>query len=258
MTRHARLAALPAFMALTLAACQESAGPSENSLTLDVAVQATEFAAIDVEAMGGPPGPGGLGLFANHPGPFGPLAARDLGCRNVTPAGLTITRICTFTDAAGGAQETYDPLTTATARVQTTVAGEMSHRAWTATVDRTSDITVSGLAGTETQRTWNGSGSESVSSSRHDEGDGFRTYSLEATFAIEDLVIPRQDSPNRWPVSGSITRTLTGEFRSGPREGETFSRTTVLTFDGTATAILTVDGEEFTVDLAAWRAARRR
>ncbi len=39
----------------------------------------------------------------------------------------------------------------------------MTRGNWTATVDRSRDLTITGLAGTETTRTVNGTGTESVS-----------------------------------------------------------------------------------------------
>jgi len=247
---------------LALAACQggDPAGPTtgELAVTTDFAVLAAHGAAEDVEMMGGPAGALGLGLFGLAvPGPHGPFAARDLGCRSLERPGLEVTRTCTFADGAGAPQDAYDPATTASVRIQTTVEGGRSHERWSASLSRTSDVTVTGLAGAETQRTWNGTGEESVSRSQHGEGSSARGYTLETTITIDNVVVPVPGGPGKWPLSGSITRTATGEITSGPRAGQGFTRTATITFNGTAQVTMTVGTETFTVDLSARRAARR-
>lgn len=265
MSNPLRSLAAGSALALTLAACSggDATGPAVAELTLnaDIAQLAVQGAAADIEVMGGPAGQGipGFGLFGVAlNGPGGPFASRDLGCRQLTTPVLTITRTCTFTDAAGASQANYDPATTATARIETTITGTMAHRNWTAALERSSDVTVSGLAGAETQRTWNGGGDESVSRSHHTEGQGSRAYRADITVAIANVVVPVPNGPDKWPLSGTITRTVEGEITEGPRAGETISRTAVITFNGTSTVTMTVNGESFEVDLAARRAARRR
>lgn len=247
---------------LALSACSggDPAGPTtgELAVTTDFAVLAANSAAEDIEMMGGPSGALGLGLFGLAvPGPHGPFAARDLGCRSLQRPGLEVTRTCTFTDAAGAPQDAYDPATTDSVRIQTAVNGERSHERWSASISRSSDLTVTGLAGAETQRTWNGTGEESVSRSQHGDGSAARGYTLETTFTINEVVVPVPGGPGKWPLSGSITRTATGEITSGPRAGQGFSRTATITFNGTGQVTMTVGTETFTVDLSARRAARR-
>ena len=246
-------------VALFLSACAsgDATGPviSEATLTADLAVLAADGVAEDVEMMGGPAGVHGFGLFGIV---GGPLVGRDLGCRTLERPNLTVTRTCTFTDAQGGNQASYDPGTTASVRIQTTVAGERAHDRWSASIDRSSDLTVTGLAGAETQRTWNGTGAEEASRSRHVDGQEARGYSVEGTVTITNVVVPVPQGPGNWPLSGTIVRTISGEITTGPRAGETFSRTATVTFNGTSTVTMTVNGESFDVDLAARRAERRR
>ncbi|MDZ4673105.1 MAG: hypothetical protein SGI84_01545 [Gemmatimonadota bacterium] len=265
MSNPIRNLAASSAVALLLAACSggDATGPAGAELLLnaDIAQLAVQGAAADIEVMGGPAGRGmpGFGLFGVAlNGPGGPFAARDLGCRQLTTPVLTITRTCTFTDASGATQTSYDPTTTAAARIETTIAGTMAHQNWTAALERSSDVTVSGLAGAETQRTWNGSGAESVSRSRHTEGQGSRAYMADITVTITNVVVPVPSGPDTWPLSGSITRTMAGEITEGPRAGETIARTATITFNGTSTVTMTINGESFEVDLAARRAERRR
>lgn len=261
MSRTVRRLPLPAALALTLVACQTATGPDATTspLNADLAMIAAQSTAEDVEMMGGPGGPFGMGLFGGAlGGPFGPLAARDLGCRSLEGPILTVSRTCTFTDASGATQASYDPTTTATARIQTEVEGEHGRDGWSATLHRTSDLTITGLAGAETRRTWNGTGRETVSRSRHADGAVVRAYTLETDVTIDAVVMPVPMGPDTWPLSGSITRTISGSITEGPRAGQSFERTVTITFDGTAQATLTVGGETFTVNLFARRVMRRR
>ena len=246
-------------VALFLTACGsgDATGPviSEAILTADLAVLAADGVAEDVEMMGGPAGIHGFGLFG---GAGGPLAGRDLGCRALERPNLTVTRTCAFTDAQGGTQASYDPATTASVRIQTVVTGERAHDRWSASIDRNSDLTVTGLAGAETQRTWNGTGSEDVTRSRHVDGQAARGYTVEGTVTITNVVVPVPQGPDNWPLSGTIVRSISGEITTGPRAGEIFTRTATVTFNGTSTVTMTVNGESFEVDLAARRAERRR
>jgi len=95
-----------------------------------------------------------------------------------------------------------------------------------------------------------------MSRSRHNEGRGTRAYSVDIAVTISNVVVPVPNGPDKWPLSGSITRVVTGEITDGPRVGETINRTTVITFNGTSTVTMTVNGESFEVDLAARRAQR--
>lgn len=250
-----------AALAVVAACSGDSSSPSQNAQVADqdLAVLAVQAAALDVETMGGPPGPAGFGLFGVAvAGPFGPAAARDLGCRSITLPRVTLTRECTFTDAGGAAQTAYHPLETATARILTEMSGEWSHDAWSATMTRTSDVTVSGLAGQETRRTWNGTGGETIARSRHTEGEGTRSYTLTTSFLIDAVVVPVPGGPEAWPLSGSISRTLEGEITGGPRDGESLARTTVITFNGTPLVSVSVNGTVFEVDLRNRRVEPRR
>ncbi len=59
-----------------------------------------------------------------------------------------------------------------------------------------------------------------------------------------------------WPLSGTITRIVT-ITPTGTDGGAPVTRTIVVTFNGTANVPATVNGETFTLNLAARRAVRR-
>ena len=69
-----------------------------------------------------------------------------------------------------------------------------------------------------------------------------------------NVIVPvRAEGVAPWPLSGTVTRV----FTMTRTDGETRTRTVIITFNGTATPAATVNGEPFTIDLAARRAARR-
>jgi len=223
------------------AACSTT-DPSSQDLALNAAVAsvAAEGAAQHVEMMRGPGGPHGFG-FRTDPAKFECTAGgRD---------GLTVTRSCTFKDGAGAPQSAYDPTSTASATQHVEVHGSLDRGHMSATIDRISDLTVTGLAGNETSMTWNGTGSE-TSSRVHQSDNGQRQLDMSGTETIKDVVIPVPKTETSWPTSGTITRNVTVTFTGGEKGGTTEQRTATITFDGTQFATVTVKGDTFKFDLA--------
>ena len=178
-------------------------------------------------------------------------STQRLECPSVTRAGtLTITRSYAFWDASNTPQNHYDALLTAKANIQTHITGERTGDNWTASIDRTRDMTVTGLAGTETQRTWNGTGTSTATHSRHNDSGDERSYNISCTLTVADVVVPvpNGDTPH-FPLSGTITHNCTITFVGGPRDGQTVQRTATVTFNGTATATVNVGGKSFDIDL---------
>ncbi len=232
-----------------LAACSSTepnsaAGPnavSNQNVTTDVAMVATELGAQDVEAMHGPGGGFGFGLRP------------DLGrfsCDSLSREGLTVVRTCTYADSDGVTQDAYDSSTTATVTVHTEISGAFGRGRWSATMDRMSDLVVSGLAGANTTMIWNGSSSGTASRVRQVDSTETREYDMTFSGSITDVVIPVPRTDTSWPLSGIIAREVSVTFVGGPRDGTTVTRTTTLEFNGTQYATLTVNGETFQVDLA--------
>jgi hypothetical protein len=239
-----------------LAACGDKLTNSNDStdrlIDADVANVSADATAEDVELMGGPTGTFGFGLTASPAG-----VALVWGCEERQRDGLTVVRTCVFKDAQGQVQAHYDPATTASVEIDVHVTGTVSRNRWEATVDRTRHLVVSGLTGTETTRTWNGTGSGTVSRSRHSDGGGTRTYDITYTTTITNVVVPVPRRDNGWPLSGTITRHVVIHIIGGPRDGQTIERDVTITFDGSATAEMTINGEAYTLDLDARRATRR-
>jgi hypothetical protein len=161
-------------------------------------------------------------------------------------------RTITFFDAAGAEQDRYDALTTASIRFTFDLSVAAERGPWSAAIERHRELIVSGLAGAETTRTWNGSGTESITRSRMSDENGTRTYDLEGEFTVANVVVPVPGSEARWPLSGTISHhwLVTRTSASGDVTRE---RTVVITFDGTQTATAVVDGETFEIDLSTRR-----
>ncbi len=267
----------PLILALfAVAACtsdNDVTGPGTGTtLAFDVATIASDAVAEDVDIMAGMDGEIGLLtgsalLLDGIPGRPTVSGCNFGGGRFSCPPrnqqGLTLARTVTFLDALGATQAAYDAQTTASIQISVRIQGDVTRGNWSGTVDRSRELTITGLAGTETTRTVNGSGTESVSGSRHagNSGNGngnvTRSYDLDGTVAIADVVMPvRGEGVAPWPLSGTVTRVVT-VTPTGTDAGPPVTRTIVVTFNGTANVPATVNGETFTLNLAARRAVRR-
>jgi hypothetical protein len=217
-------------------------------INADVATVAVETVGEEIELMRGPGGTYGLGLAAEH-GRF--------ECTSATRAGLTASRTCVYKDAAGNTQTAYDATTTASVSVNATITGTVERGPVSMTIDRTSDFTVSGLAGSETTATWSGGGHGTVSRVRTTEDGVARQYDMQYTRKRTDVVVPVPRTENGWPLSGTIERTFTVTITGGPNDGKTTTREVVITFNGTSTPVATINGEAWELDLTN-RGRRRR
>jgi len=250
--------------AVILGACsQDTTGTQATALlNADVATVVADNTGDDVDIMREPV------FFVAMPIGAGPVLGPGTGdlspasctynsttqrieCPVVTRSGsLTVTRSYAFWDANDVPQNHYDALLTAKANVLTHIQGERSGEFWSGSIDRTRDMTVTGLLGTETERTWNGTGTSSVTRSRHTESGEERSYDLSCTLTVVNVVVPVPHDDLRFPTSGTITHNCTITFDGGPRDGQTVQRTATVTFNGTATATVTVGDRTFDINLA--------
>lgn len=256
---------LTAGLLLFAAACASNptdSAPLSANISLDAATLSADGTAEDVDVMTGMDG--GVGYLttsplmqygasiwdprSGHPGFVGcNFANGRFGCPPENRNGLTVNRTVTLTP-----EGPYDSLLTTAIHIVASVAGDVSHGPWTATIARSRDFTITGLGGTETTRTVNGSGNESVSRSRMAGSSDVRTYTVVGTSTVVNVVLPvRAPGVDPWPLSGTVTRVLTMTRSSGPDAGTPVTRTVVITFNGTSTPTAMVNGELFTLDLAA-------
>jgi hypothetical protein len=179
---------------------------------------------------------------------------------------FTIERRYAFFDAGGATQEVFDAILTASIQVQRSVDGSIERETEGGSISGEAhherDLTVSGLAGAETQRTWNGTGQSEISRTRVNDNRGSRTYELSVDVEVDDVVVPhpRNDDQDPWPLSGTITKHVEGSVTVNG-ETRTFERTVVITFDGTQFVNAVVNGSggrgSFVIDLANRRLGRR-
>lgn len=266
--KHTRI--LVAGLVVAAAACSggDSTGlaTDDATITADISNAAADGIAEDVDVMVGMDGT--IGHSANlsgnleGPGDYRPgltgctFANGSFTCPDTLRNGLSVTRTITLLDAQGQSESAYDPLLTASIHVVADISGDRTHGPWTATVTRHRDFTISGLAGTETTRTVNGTGNENVSNSRDTRNP--RAYNLVCSSLVTNVVLPvrSSDGGNGWPVSGTINRTCTITVTAGPNAGKTTTRTVTITFDGSSTPTATINGAPFTIDLAAHTATQ--
>lgn len=263
MTRStlSRLAGAGA-LALLVAACSSDGTGPDDRLTLEESVDAAQTVgdavAEDVtqwfegEAMiGGGASPSvGVAAAPGEACPYDPQTGRHV-CPTITREGLTIERSFALFGAQQQPMQHYDNQLTASANFQWSLSGTVARDNWSGTVDRERDMTVSGLAGLESQRTWNGTGS-SHTEAEFTGSAGTRSYShdVEATVTNVVVAVPRALN-NPWPLSGSVTAEVTS---NRPRfGGGTVHFVATITFNGTRIVPLDVGDREFCLDLAMHR-----
>lgn len=222
------------------AACEdgvtEAPAVDEEAVLLDAALMAADGMFQDLNIMQTPATLAGLGN--------GSSAAANIEIEGTRSFSKTVT----FFDAAGNEQAAYDRDLTASMHVEAELERDVTHTFWSASIDRERDVWVTGLEGTEAQRTWNGTTEAEVDRSRHPDGGTVRTYDMESSGVIENVVraVPRKDNP--YPISGTITRTIHAVITTDG-VSETKDLVVVITFDGDNTATMTVDGETYEINL---------
>lgn len=230
-----------AVAALLLAGCgtnEPTGASSETVLNADLATIAADAAAQDMELMRGPDvGPFAMGLQF-------PVGA--FGCAREARSLFAVDRTCTFKDAAGNTQPGYDPLTTASVTLHAELSIEITRDRWSASIERVRDLTVSGLAGNETEMTWNGAGSSETKRVRITGEGEERRYELTSATTITNVVIPVPRTSTSWPKSGSISSTVHVLLPNGTER----ERLVTVVFNGTQKVQVTVNGETFEFDLA--------
>jgi hypothetical protein len=257
-----------------LAGCSDGgsnlAEPASDQLnpqvSTDLVAIAADGVAEEVEIMRAP-GFDLRGGFFGAPGApeLGPCGMAKASC-TFTRDGLTITRTLTYYDAAGKEMAAYDATQTASVKIASSVKGSVTREtekgSWTAEVDRSRTMTVSGLQGDEQKRTWNGTGSFSVKRTVVRDGNT-RNYEIAGTLKVTNVEVPRanNEAKDRWPTGGTIERAMTVKTTDKDGKPVEFTRKIVVTFNGTQFATATVtrrDGstETFQIDLASRRAQR--
>lgn len=242
--------ALVATLLLVAACSDDSTGPSTTLTTqqrADVAAAMGESAANDVDAMS-QTGTSSSVLFGFGGDLDGGVCTSVLGNLVCTATAGTVSGEATlsFRDGSGQPQTSYDATTTASVLIETEVSGDVTRNGFTIDLDHQGTFTVTGLAGNETARTWNGTGSTTVSSSLF---GGTRSYALSSSSAFQAIIVPATGSEPRWPISGRLSSNVQLEITGGQDDGKQFSTTVQIDFNGTANVPMIVGGTTFMLNL---------
>ncbi len=232
---------------LLMTACSDSLTDSlssaeEAELNLDVAAYAANATVDDIAMMTDEFGRVLPAPFAS--GPFhGPGAGRL--------SDYDVSRTVTFYAEDSTEMDGFDPLHTSYIHMLFEMEGSFTRTGdrgtITQTVSRIRDMTISGLLGEETTRTWNGTGSSAKAAVMVSDANGERSYNFSATSTITDVVIPVPRGSG-WPLSGTIERTVNVEIIFGDEVRER-SRVVLVEFNGTHLVTITINGETFTLNL---------
>jgi hypothetical protein len=250
-------------LAAGVAACADSTGPrnsvTDAQLTIDAAGDAGDATVLDLAQMIGSEAQAGVAPASAAPLGFSSQAGdcaystgvgRFLCPTLTTPEGLSLDR--SYAVYAGGtAQSSYSASATDSINFHTFLTGSLTRDTRSAWINHTRTITVSGLAGAETQRTWNGTGLRSDSAHVTENSVARRTR-FQSVDAISNVVFNLPRSANPYPQSGTITHDITVSAtvdRAGGQNTRTATRHVVVTFNGTSTAAMTVGTRSCTIDL---------
>ena len=263
MTRSIPTRLIALALAAGLAACADSTAPrnsvTDAQLTIDAADDAGDATVLDLSLMIGSEAQAGLALASAAPLGFSSQTAsctysagvgRFLCPTVTTQEGLSLDRSYAVY-AGGAAQSSYSASATDSINFQTLLMGALARDARSAWINHTRTMTVSGLAGTETQRTWNGTGVRS-DSAHVTENSVARRSKFHSVDVISNVVFRLPRSANPYPQSGAITHDITVSAtidRAGGQNTRTATRHVVVTFNGTSTAAMTIGTRSCTIDL---------
>ncbi|HWE41354.1 MAG TPA: hypothetical protein VG432_02570 [Gemmatimonadaceae bacterium] len=252
---------LPALVAVA-AACADStapvAGVTESMLTRDVAADAADATGHDLAEMAGMEALVGLPLTSSPMSPASAFAncvwnagAQTFICPSITtPDGLTLGRWLAIY-SGGISQQAYDPLTTDSLFFAAWLSGTVTGSDRTVWLKHARHLMVTGLTGSETERSWSGEGVREDSA--HVNTDQVaRTTRIQSRDVIDKVVykLPRADFP--FPQSGTITHDVTVSATTPNGTGATNrsgTRHVVIVFNGTRTASLTIGSTACSLDL---------
>ena len=159
-------------------------------------------------------------------------------CPDVTRDGLTIGRSYALFDAADKPQDKRDS-NTVKMNTQVWARGTVQKDAGKVTIDRRSDLTATGIQHSSPNRTLNGT-EQGTSTMEHQTTHGKATSVLAFGDTTINLVVPKPDSPRKWPLSGTVIRSHSGTRTMEGRPAVSFSYRAVFVYDGSAVVKITV------------------
>jgi hypothetical protein len=183
--------------------------------------------------------------------PYNQVDGRFHCLAQVNGNGVTVIRSIALFDTTGATMNHFDS-TTASMNVQATLSGIVSRTNGADTVNATRNLTATGLFGHNTTRIWNGTG-DGTHGAYWTDSVASRTSDITYTTTFANVVVDLPRSSNPYPVSGTITRVVTGTgtvIKGAKKRTVTISRTVVITFNGTQFVKLVTGNQTFTVDLS--------
>lgn len=244
-----------------VAACADSTAPTatldDAVLTRDAANDAADATVQDLgemlggEILAGLPMASAPAEGAGGGGCSFSAATGRFSCPTITNQdGLALDR--SYAIYAGGvAQPSYSATATDSINYQTALSGTLVRDGRTAWLNTMRTMTVSGLAGAETQRSWSGVGTRSDSAHVVNDGVARRTR-LRSIDRISSVVYAVPRSANPFPLSGTISHDITLSTTADNGSGShtrSSTRHVVVTFNGTQTASVLVGQTPCTLDL---------
>jgi hypothetical protein len=166
--------------------------------------------------------------------------------------GITVIRTFAFFDTTGAVMNHFDS-TTASMNVQATLSGIDTTANGADTVNATRNLTATGLFGAHnTTRIWNGTG-DGTHGAYSSDSAAKRTSDVTFTSTFTNVVVALPRASNPYPISGTITRLVTGTgvvIKNGKKRTVTITRTVTVTFNGTSKVVMVVGSDTYTVDLS--------
>lgn len=258
---HTRLVGATALVLAAACASDDATGPSATQVQMmsaDLALNTGQSVASDVAVWRSNEGAvgGGFGGAGAPPGGSCTTSGNTVTCTGGREGAFTVTRSFSFFDASGAAMGAYDSLLTGRIDFATTISGSFSGttprgETVTGSENRSRAMSVSGLAGQETQRTWNGTGSGTHEATIT--GDrGTRRYRATGSDTTTNVVWVVAPTRGAYPASGTTVRrvTQTQTLEGDQTVSRTITRRVQVTFNGTAQVPMQVslDGPRGTVE----------
>lgn len=267
-------------LAIALAACSDT-GTSPLASNLDVTATDSALIAVntaanetmaDVNTLNGVSSTMGWDLANSKPGvsmdlvgsarpgisddlksdcTYNPTDGRFHCLVQVNGNGVSVIRSLAFFDTTGATMDHFDS-TTASMNVIATLSGVVAKANGADTVNATRNLTATGLFGHNTTRIWNGTG-DGTHGAYWTDSVASRTSDVSFTTTFTNVVVDLPRSSNPYPVSGTITRVVTGTgtvIKNNKKRTITISRTVTITFNGTQMVKMVTGSQTFTVDLA--------
>lgn len=248
---RASSAALACAAALFLAGCSGSNPVTPSGFTQtdadDIAAQAGQAVAVGVVPSMNASDGASSGVSGSAAARFDPNRAASFAQADTTftSGGITYTLGVTFYDAGNNALSGYSPLATRMV-VTSRATGLFTGQQFAASLAEAGTLDVTGIEAAKDTLSFNGSCADSVDAAfQSRDGLGTRYFRWRSAAVLAGVPMLKNRQTNPYPLSGTLTYTVHAD-RYGSNQYATVEKswdaTVVITFNGTATPDLTVNG----------------